>query len=34
MLIAAQCLQHNFTLVTNNTKDFINIPGISLADWT
>lgn len=31
--IAAVSLVHKMTLVTNNTKDFQNIPGLSLEDW-
>ncbi len=31
--IAAVALVHNLTLVTNNTKDFQNIPGVTLVDW-
>jgi tRNA(fMet)-specific endonuclease VapC len=33
MMIAAVALAHNFTLVTHNTKDFQNIPGLALEDW-
>ncbi len=33
MLIAALCLKHNYTLVTHNTKDFVNIDGLQLVDW-
>ena len=33
ILIAAFCLEHGYTLVTNNTKDFINIDGLVLVDW-
>jgi len=31
--IAAVAATHNLTLVTNNTKDFQNIPGLTLVDW-
>lgn len=31
--IAAVTMVHGFTLVTNNTKDFQHIPGLSLEDW-
>ena len=31
--IAAVSLVHSLTLVTNNTKDFQHIPGLSLEDW-
>ena len=34
MLIGAFCLTYDYTLVTNNTNDFINIDGIKLVDWT
>ena len=33
LMIAAIALQHNFTLITHNTKDFENIPGLRLEDW-
>jgi predicted nucleic acid-binding protein len=33
ILIAAFCLENNCTLVTNNTKDFENIDGLSVVDW-
>ena len=31
--IASVALAHGLTLVTNNTKDFENIPGLRLEDW-
>ena len=31
--IAAVSLVHSLTLVTNNTKDFHHISGLSLEDW-
>jgi len=34
LLIAAQCLTRGYTLVTNNTKHFENVVGLSLEDWT
>jgi predicted nucleic acid-binding protein len=34
ILIAAFCLVHDYTLVTNNTKDFKNIDGLAIVDWT
>ncbi|HEV8603743.1 MAG TPA: type II toxin-antitoxin system VapC family toxin [Tepidisphaeraceae bacterium] len=34
MLIAATALVHDFTLVTHNTQDFTNVPGLRLMDWT
>jgi len=33
ILIGAFCLQHSYTLVTANTKDFININGLRLMNW-
>ena len=33
LMIAAVALTHNLTLVTNNTSDFQNIPGLRLDDW-
>jgi tRNA(fMet)-specific endonuclease VapC len=33
MLIASIALQHNLTLVTHNTKDYVNIPDLRLEDW-
>ena len=32
--IAAFCLYNNYTLVTNNADDFINVTGLQLVDWT
>ena len=34
MFIAALCVQHGYTLVTNNTRDFKNISRLTLVDWT
>jgi len=34
ILIAATCLENNFTLVTNNTKHFQNIEGLLMVDWS
>jgi tRNA(fMet)-specific endonuclease VapC len=34
ILIAAYCFTHNCTVVTNNTKDFENIDGLTIVDWT
>ena len=31
--IAAVALVHDLTLVTHNTADFRNIPGVRLEDW-
>ncbi len=33
IMIAATAAVHDLPLVTNNTKDFRNIPGIVLEDW-
>jgi tRNA(fMet)-specific endonuclease VapC len=33
LMIAATALVHNLTLVTHNTSDFQNIPGLRLDDW-
>lgn len=33
IVIAAFCIENDCTLVTNNTKDFINIDGLRLVDW-
>ena len=33
LLIASVALVYDLTLVTNNTADFQNIPGIRLEDW-
>lgn len=33
LLIAATALVHGLTLVTHNTKDFENIPGLAVDDW-
>lgn len=32
-LIAAFAIEHNLTLVTHNTADFIHVPGLRLVDW-
>jgi predicted nucleic acid-binding protein len=34
ILIAAFCKTYGLTLVTNNTKHFENIAGLSLVDWS
>jgi tRNA(fMet)-specific endonuclease VapC len=34
ILIAAFCLDRELLLVTNNTKDFVNIDGVMTVDWT
>jgi len=33
LMIATAALVHNLTLVTHNTKDFQNNPGLRLDDW-
>lgn len=33
LLIASVALVHNLTLVTHNTADYRNIPGLRLDDW-
>jgi tRNA(fMet)-specific endonuclease VapC len=33
MLIAATALLHGLTLVTHNTRDFANVPGLTVVDW-
>jgi predicted nucleic acid-binding protein len=33
LLIAATALVHNLTLVTHNTSDFVNVPGLTMTDW-
>lgn len=33
LMIAAVARMHNLTLVTHNTADFQNIPGLRLDDW-
>jgi tRNA(fMet)-specific endonuclease VapC len=31
--IAAIAIQHKLTLITGNTKHFVNIPGLKLDNW-
>lgn len=33
IMIAAVALAHDLTLVTHNTADFADVPGLRLADW-
>jgi tRNA(fMet)-specific endonuclease VapC len=33
LMIASAALVHNLTLVTHNTADYQNIPGLRLNDW-
>jgi tRNA(fMet)-specific endonuclease VapC len=34
ILIAAYCIKHNLTLVTNNAKHFKNIDNLQIERWT
>jgi predicted nucleic acid-binding protein len=34
LMIAATAIECGFTLITNNTKHFQNIPGLEYEDWT
>lgn len=33
LLIAATALTYGYTVVSNNTADFTNVPGLSIVDW-
>lgn len=33
LLNGAVALFHDFTLVTHNTHDYVNVPGLKLEDW-
>ena len=33
LMIAAVAIVHDLTLVTHNTRDFQNVPGLRLIDW-
>ena len=33
LMIASVAMVHDLTLVTHNTKDFQNIPGLRIVDW-
>ena len=33
ILIAAFCIMNDCTLITNNTKDYVNINGLNIVDW-
>ena len=33
-LIAAQAVQYNLILVTNNVGEFARVPGLAIEDWT
>ncbi|MCL2572487.1 MAG: PIN domain-containing protein [Defluviitaleaceae bacterium] len=34
LLIAAQCINHGYVLVTNNTKHFQDVKALEIIDWT
>jgi len=34
LLIAAICIAHNLTIVTNNVAEFARVPGLQVEDWT
>ena len=34
ILIAASCIAHDYTLVTNNIRDFERIEGLAIEDWS
>ncbi len=33
LLIAATAVTHGLTLVTHNTQDYANVPGLTVVDW-
>lgn len=33
LLIAATAMEHGATLVTNNVREFIRVPGLVVEDW-
>ena len=33
LLIAAQAVHYHLTLVTNNMREFIRVPGLAIEDW-
>ena len=33
LLIAATALEHDATLVTNNVREFVRVPGLVMEDW-
>lgn len=33
LLIAATALVHGYTVVSHNTADFQNVPGLNIVDW-
>jgi tRNA(fMet)-specific endonuclease VapC len=34
LIIAATALAHGFTVITNNTREFERVPGLTIEDWT
>ena len=34
MLIAAHAVSRNLVIVTNNTREFARVPGLSVEDWS
>lgn len=34
ILIGAYCIENNYTIVTTNTKHFVNMTNLSCIDWT
>jgi tRNA(fMet)-specific endonuclease VapC len=32
--IAASAVEHGFTVVTCNTRDYVNLPGVLIEDWS
>lgn len=34
LLLAAQAVEYNLIMVTNNVKEFSRIPGLQVEDWT
>ena len=33
IILAAFCVVNDYTLVTNNTKHFVNVEGLRITDW-
>ena len=33
LLIAAQALSTNLTIITNNTREFVRVPGLQVLNW-
>lgn len=34
IMIAAQGLSRNYTVITNNTREFERVPNLNIEDWT